>query len=138
MKKVLSIVFAMLILLSGLHLSVATHACGGEIAAVKWSFSGEKATCGMENTTHKIPSNDEIAPNCCQDEISAYQIDNNYNPSTFTVKKVVRDLAQVFIIPACLSCPSFNSPVFFSANFPPGNKLQVSHVFLEDICVFRI
>jgi uncharacterized protein YxeA len=48
MKKIFSILFAVMVVLSGMHISISTHICGGEIAAVKLSVSAVKATCGME------------------------------------------------------------------------------------------
>jgi len=50
MKKLLSILFAGMLLLSGMHMSMATHLCGGELAAVKWSFSGEMQVAGWKMT----------------------------------------------------------------------------------------
>ena len=48
MKKIVSAFLALLLLISGMHLSVASHYCGGMLAQVKWSFDKELATCGME------------------------------------------------------------------------------------------
>ena len=45
MKKLFSILFAAMILLSGMHLSLATHLCGGEISAVKLSFAIDRVFC---------------------------------------------------------------------------------------------
>ena len=138
MKKVLSIVFAMLILFSGMHISVASHFCGGEIAAVKWSVTGEKATCGMEKAQTACPLHQAITSGCCKDEVTVYKIDNNYSPSDFQLKKVVTNLIQVFNIPDCLS---LNTLIPLKSSFtcirPPGN-LQSSSVKQEDICVFLI
>lgn len=139
MKKLFSILFAALILLSGMHLSLATHLCAGEVAAVKWSLSDEKATCGMEmaqqtNTTGKSYN----AENCCKDEISFYTVDSNFNPSSIQNHKPVNQLLQVFYIPT-------DSGVLFdtvqqSSNTtiqPPGQYFA-SAVSLPDICVFLI
>lgn len=138
MKKLFAISFVLLILLSGMHLSIATHICGGEIAAVKWSFSGAKATCGMENPDESYPVHDEIASNCCHNEVSFYTVDNNYNPSSFQIKEVTKCLLQVFDIPESISIRSFfiESTLLYSIS-PPDNLL-VSRVSLSDICIFRI
>jgi len=138
MKKVLSIVFAMLILVSGMHLSVATHFCGGEIAAVKWSVTGEKGTCGMEKPQTKCPIHDVFTSNCCQDEVSICTVDTNYSPSTFQFKKAAAHLLQVFSIPVSFSLNSFTPTSTLYTSISPRDKLQISAVNLEHICVFRI
>jgi hypothetical protein len=138
MKKTFYILFSMLILLSGMHLSVATHLCGGEIAAVKWSVTGEKATCGMENSRYKNSVNGAITSNCCQDDIAVYTVDNNYNFSNFQIKKAVTNLLQVFSIPLGISTHSFIPLKSLYTSISPRDKLQISAVSLENICVFRI
>ena len=137
MKKLFSISFAFLILLSGLHLSVATHMCGGQVAEVKWSFSEEKATCGMENTnqTHPLPKG--ISSGCCKDEIANYTVDNNYNSSSYQIS-VIKKLLQVFLIPVNFSLQSIIESNSLYSNVSPHDNLLASAVSLADICVFRI
>jgi hypothetical protein len=138
MKKLFAISFAFLILLSGMHLSIATHICGGEVAAVKWSFSGEKATCGMEGAKQKCPSHNGIASNCCQNQIIVYSVDNNYNPSSLQIKEVTKNLLQVFDIPVSISLNSFIASSSIRNNVIPPNIVLTSAVSLADICIFRI
>jgi hypothetical protein len=138
MKKLFSIVFAALILLSGMHLSLATHLCGGEVSAVKFSFTHEKATCGMcaEETTpaDKTVSNES----CCKDEMAFYAVDNNYNPSTLQINHTANQLLQVFDIPKTIGIQYLHTNSATNANVqPPGNYIA-SAVSLPDICVFRI
>ena len=138
MKKLFSISFALLIFLSGMHFSIATHICGGEVAAVKWSFSGEKATCGMETPIQTCPLHNSIASNCCQNKISVYTIDNNYNPSTFQLKEVTKNLLQVFDIPVSISLNSTIAANSLRNNVVPPDIALTSAVSLEEICIFRI
>jgi hypothetical protein len=136
MKKVLSIVLGTLILFSGLHASLATHICGREVAAVKLSFSGEKASCGMEQYAKGCTSSNTVKSNCCHDKVALYSVDHNYNPSSFQVKVFLNHLVQAYFIPVTLTQ---NSKLIIqnSCPFPPGNVLA-SNVSLTDICVFRI
>lgn len=138
MKKALSIVFALLILFSGMHLSVATHYCGGERAAVEWSMTGVKATCGMERIQTDCANHPNVTSNCCRDEISMYSVDSNYNLSNFQLRLTEKPLSQDFFVPASLF-PAGSALVaaLFQA-VAPRDKLQVSQVLLERICVFRI
>ncbi len=137
MKKLFSISFAFLILISGLHLSVATHICGGQVTEIKWSFSQEKATCGMENTKQTYPERKAISSDCCKDEIANFTVDNNYNPSVYQIKEVTKTLLQVFCIPVKSSLYSFKSNSLY-ADVSPHDNLLTSAVSLVDICVFRI
>jgi len=138
MKKLFSILFAALILLSGMHLSLAEHLCGGEVSAVKLSFTHEKASCGMcaseITTAEKSISNES----CCKDEMSFYAVDNNYSPSTLQVNHTANQLLQVFDVPKAIGILSIHTNSTSNTNVqPPGNYIA-SAVSLPDICVFRI
>jgi hypothetical protein len=140
MKNLLSILFAVLILLSGMHLTLATHLCGGEVSAVKLSFAHEKASCGMcgeaQNTSGENTFSTE---GCCKDEMSFYAVDTNYNPSSFQLNKPVNQLLQVFYIPENIEFSSFCSLYSTNTNVqqPPG-EYSAYAVDRPLICVFRI
>lgn len=137
-KKFLYISFAFLILLSGMHFSIATHICGGKIAAVKWSFTGKKATCGMEDSKSTIPDQNTITSNCCRDKVSVYSVDNNYYSSSYQFKEVTKKLLHSFYVPLNLSFHTLAvSNHLCTKVIPPGNSFT-SMVTLSDICVFRI
>jgi hypothetical protein len=75
MKKVLSISLVLLMLTAMLHLSVATHYCGGKIAASKISLSGELASCGMEGEGKEIPLPEtNLFAHCCDDIVTFSRI----------------------------------------------------------------
>jgi len=139
MKKLFSILFVALILLSGVHLSLATHLCGGELSAVKLSFAHEKASCGMcaEELTPATEMSIE-SESCCKDEMSFFAVDSNYSPSTFQINQPTHQLLQVFNIPKTIGI-QFNhtNPTTNTNVQPPGNYIA-SAVSLPDICVFRI
>ncbi|MEA4981398.1 MAG: hypothetical protein VB066_01645 [Paludibacter sp.] len=139
MKKLFSILFATLILLSGMHLSLATHICSGEISATKWSVFDEKATCGMESDNAAKPAENSFTSECCQDQISFYSVDNNYNPSSTTqINEPVKQLLQVFDIPKVLGILFYHTNSTSNTYVqPPGNYIA-NAVSLPDICVFRI
>lgn len=136
MKKVFSILFAALILLSGMHLSLASHYCEGELAAVKWSLDDAKASCGMPTDHQAIPNG--INAECCQDQLAFYAVDNNYNPSTFQVNPPVDQFLQVFYIPESIGIQFSNTHSSVNATIQPPGKFIASAVSLPDICVFRI
>jgi len=139
MKKLFSILFATMILLSGMHLSLATHLCAGEIAAVKWSLSDEKASCGMEMAQPVSSSDKSISSeNCCKDEISFYAVDSNFNPSSIQINKPVDQLLQVFYIPTDSGILFDTANQSSNTNIQPPGYYFASAVNLPDICVFLI
>ena len=139
MKKLLSISFAFLILLSGMHFTIATHYCGGELSASKVSFSGELASCGMENEVDQCKS-PGIHPvsNCCHNKVSVLAVDHNFAPASTFFKSFSPNLLQVFEVPACIQLYSLTAVnLLYSDVSPPGNQL-ISAVSLPKICVFLI
>lgn len=139
MKKILAIFFAMLILLSGMHLSVAKHLCGGEVAGVKWSFSGKIASCGMESSNSNcIAANLRVTSNCCKDEIKYFTTDNNFGPHDFQKLEIGQKILHTVYFPVNILF-TYSGFSFFSemSKSPPENPLLTS-VVLPLICVFRI
>jgi hypothetical protein len=138
MKKMLAIWFAVLIFLSGMNLTIATHFCGGEVYSIKWSFTGKKATCGMEDDElSSYSSGKQIFSGCCSNDIKAYAVDGSYSPAFFQIQKITRYLLQVFDIPVHCLFLITNSLHIHTDVSPPG-YMPASAVALSYICVFRI
>lgn len=139
MKKVFSISFSVLLLLAGLHMTIATHYCKGSVAGTKISLNGEVAGCGMESDDSKIINpNGQIESACCRDEIYLYSVDNTYSPSftesfEISVKNIPLSLFT-YIIPIYADT---ERNALISSFIPPG-KLPDSSVKRTEICVFRI
>lgn len=138
MKRLLSISFSLLILLSGMHFTIATHYCGGVMAASKVSITGELASCGMEKTVDKCPlPGKHLGTHCCNDKVSVLAVENNYTPSFSEFKAFSQSIIYDFNIPASFAIHSLFVLNLISTNAsPPGNFL-VSAVSLPCICVFR-
>ena len=137
MKKLLSILFAVLILLSGTHLTFATHICGGEVAGTKLSFTNEKASCGME-TSGETKSQPSISSACCHDFVSNYKVDNTYKTSSTRLDEPVNLLLAVYLIPENIGLISLITNHTVNTNVRPPGKFIAAAVSLPDICVFRI
>lgn len=139
MKKLFSILFAALILLSGMHLSLATHICGGEISQVKLSFTYENATCGMCKKEQTPTETTNVSTEgCCKDQMSFYTVDTNFYSSIFHISEPSNPLLQVFDIPKVIGIQFLHTNSTSNINVqPPGNYIA-SAVSLPDICVFRI
>ncbi len=138
MKKEFSIFITALILVSGMHLSMASHLCQGEVVAVKWSFAGKLAGCGMEVPEKSCPIHEGIARNCCQNIIAYLTVDNNYFPSTLQVEDPARKHVKVSALSVSVLSTSLIYPVSSYANVSPPRKSIANEVSLACICVFRI
>lgn len=139
MKKLLSISFALLILLSGMQLTISTHYCGGEVAGSKVSIFGDMASCGMEGLVDECstPGN-HLENHCCNNKVLVYTVDHNFFPSFTEFNTFAQYILQVFIVPASTTIHSFTAINLSSTDVsPPGNFL-VSAVSLPKICVFLI
>jgi hypothetical protein len=138
MKKAFSILFALLVLLSGIHLSVATHTCGGEFAAVKYSITGEKATCGMEEDQNPAPLHGAFKSDCCKNNVASCSADYNYFPSFTEYKAFTGDTAPVLSpLPDFFISTPILSKTYYSLVGPPVSK-NYSSVDQSFICVFII
>lgn len=123
-----------------LHLSVATHYCGGKESAMKVSLSGKLADCGMEGSEKKLPllPGTNLTKHCCNDVITFCGTDSNYAPSFSFVPESFQYNFQVFEIPAGLSINSCKDLIPSYTNVSPPGVLMSTNVDLSDICVFRI
>ncbi|HKK40915.1 MAG TPA: hypothetical protein VJ963_00805 [Bacteroidales bacterium] len=140
MKKILSISFALLILLSGMNISISNHFCHHKLSASEISFSGKTASCGMEtDLAGDNPANGSLFDSgCCSTNLSKLIVDNNYSPSSFDFKYFGHLLLQVLAIPESLTNYSYSAlNAFHTTDLPPG-ILNATNVSLPDICVFRI
>ena len=140
MRKILSILFASLILISGLHISIAKHYCSGESSAFeKISVTGELATCGMEDSNNQaVLPGEYVKALCCDNEVSTLVVDSNYSPSFSIFKVFPQPVLQVYHNTGIFNLQQVIVLSLYNTNvLPPGNYLA-SAVSLPDICVFRI
>ena len=122
------------------HITVATHFCGGEVAASLISVSGKLASCGMEDPGKELPLPGTcFTRHCCEDVVIAFGTDNNYAPSIFFLKDTYQDIFQIFGLTTTgthvPSIAKLKSPP--NNESPPGEALS-TYVDLSYICVFRI
>jgi hypothetical protein len=139
MKKFLTIPLALLILISGMHFTVATHYCGGHIAATKLSLTGKLATCGMTSGHDSENSSEtQISSKCCDDKIAVYKVDNDYSPAAFHFNNISQNIHPEFFIPRGFLFHSQISLLTIPTNVSPPDCFAANAVRMADICVFRI
>jgi hypothetical protein len=139
MKKVTSISLVILLIAAMLHISVATHYCGGKDIASRVSVTGSLASCGMESSENPIAfSQYSFSKHCCDDLLTFCGTDNNYIPSFSFVPETFQNNFQIWAIPVDFTGHSFSglNPLYTDVS-PPGVLMSTS-VDLCDICVFRI
>lgn len=139
MKKILSISVALLMLLSGMQLTISQHYCGGELADAKVSLTGHIASCGMEGETDDCaqPGN-HVESSCCKNKVSVYAVDHNFSPSFSEFKTFAQPVLQVFILPEIQNFNAFTAYNNIYTDVSPPPNWLVSDVILSDIGVFRI
>jgi hypothetical protein len=139
MKKGFSIFLSLLILTAFLHLSVATHYCGGKEVASVVSLTGKLASCDLEcsemESTHTGIS---ISKHCCNDIVTFFGINNNYEPSFSFVKESFQNSFPILTFTGVLSVNTFSDLISLYTNVIPPGALIYANVDLSDICVFRI
>lgn len=139
MKRAISISLTFLMLIALLHLSVASHYCGGSIVSSKVSLSGKLANCGMEGNKQGSPRTGTwLTSHCCDNVLTSFGTSNNYFPSFSFVLASNQPHSQFFTVPATLNIYSF--PLLISVNSgvgPPGAPAPNS-VDLSALCIFRI
>ena len=137
MKKILSISVALLMLLSGLQLTVSRHYCGGELADAKVSLTGHVASCGMETATDDCTST-VAESSCCKNQVSVYEVDHNYSLSFTEFKAFAQSVLQVFVIPENITFHSLTDYSPAESGFISPRNFLVTAISLSKICVFRI
>jgi hypothetical protein len=139
MKKVISISLTFLLLIAVLHLSFATHYCGGTIAASKISLTGKLATCGMEDNVKDLPLTGlHLTTHCCDNILVCYGINSIFFPTFSFVQEPCQQHFQIFRIPANLPLTSIASIKSNCTILSPPGVSASNSVDLASICVFRI
>ncbi len=139
MKKLFTIPLALLILASGMHFTIATHYCGGKIAATRVSLSGEEATCGMISGHHSDNTAEtQLSRHCCDDELAVYKTDSDYSPSACHFKDLTQKVLHEYFVPEGFAFQSGILSLSNRTNFSPPNCYTANAVRMADICVFRI
>ena len=136
MKKVGSILTLLLLLGAGMHLSIATHICSNQIAAVKVSFTGERVTCGMPQKSLEHSSTPSLVNDCCKDFLSAFSLSDKYTFSQFHLQKASHVIATI-LFPSNGLIFRCTSPIRQSlSESPPGNILNIG-LRLAFFCILR-
>jgi len=137
MKRVFAILISVIILASGMEVSIDRHYCCGTLADVKISFTGKEATCGMEQALPGDTGNPVINKKCCENQISFYCMSCISYPAfnKITYPTAGNESAPFHSLNS-VSIDSYNTGLTSWA-MPPGTS---GHKTLtrSQICVFRV
>lgn len=139
MRKGLSILLLLLMLSAMLHLTLATHYCGGKLASSKVSLTGKLANCGMEDSKKDLPiPGTNFTKHCCDDAVIFCGTDNNYIPSFSCAPESCQYNFHLFTLSARFSVHTFLIFKTLYTNISPPDELMSTDVDLSEVCVFRI
>lgn len=139
LKKGISILFAFVMIATMFHFSVATHYCGGQIAASTISLTGKLASCGMEGSQKQLPPPGiYFSKHCCEDVVISYSTDNNYIPSFFNIPDADQFNFQTLGLHSESTVSLAGVFKLQNSDISPPWALMSTNVDLSDICVFRI
>jgi len=140
MKKLFSILFVFLILLSVMHITIATHYCGSaDETFEKVSFTGQLASCGMEGPDDKCstPGN-HFKEHCCDNSVSILAVNHDYAPSFTNFTAFAQHILQVYIVPVSIELHTLTTLNLTSTDVSPPTNFLIHAVSLPKICVFLI
>ena len=86
MKKVLSILLAVVFFISSTGFTISSHKCGGEIHKQSLDFVAVDLNCGMEASNKGPCENSLIKDNCCQNEFQSFKVTDEFQTTTEEVK----------------------------------------------------
>jgi len=135
----MSILSALLILVSGMQLSLSAHLCNGDISSVKWSFYGEKASCSMHDVT--LPANGEsvLKTDCCHNNNYTLRVDKHYSSSSIAFPEEINRISIVYLRTDDISASWFYSAIPVTNHFVfPEKDILAGGVSLPALCTFRI
>jgi hypothetical protein len=138
-KKVITILTAVFLVTSGMHVNLSSHYCEGNLIAVRLSVTGEKATCGMEACLpEKNSGQNTYRNNCCEDHVSAFSLGYYENTASLELSISGQNITHLFGTPCFLSMGQEYIHKITDANLGPPGIYCPESLSCPTLCVFRI
>ncbi|MGC8824759.1 MAG: HYC_CC_PP family protein [Bacteroidales bacterium] len=136
MRKIVSIVLLILMLLSSGGFTIARHVCSSAGVFVKIGLLGTTADCGMKSVPSSCPSHKAVDnPACCKDTVQTLRVDIFTLQPHLQLPKCNVSIPLLTIYPIILFIlQPFNSAIY--TNERASLFLHVAER-LAVICVFR-
>jgi len=136
MKKGVSILLIFIILATGMHPFLSAHLCSGQVAAIKVSFSGEKATCGMPQEAPPDSLGPSIQSDCCKDVLAEFSLPSKFVVPEFDYLKIFQGFLIFFFSSDRVISPITSSGEIMAFSSPPESILKTC-INLAFLCVLR-
>ena len=128
LKKLLSILFCFIYLVSSAGINLNLHYCGGKVKSISLFHTDEKDCCGTKMKN----------PNCCKDKSVVYKVkETQNNPTKIIVKKNSENPFQFLYISALLSIISGNTAFITIPSLKEPPDIVYTKTYLVN-CAFLI
>ena len=104
MKRILSILLAILMLTTNMSVTFATHYCGGKAVKSSISFGHDELSCGMakmdEKTCEEGDHGQKITrKGCCENKYTTLSVDDDYsNPGVISPNLDLKFVAAFVVV----------------------------------------
>ena len=116
MKKLIAISLTMLMLLSSVSITFATHYCGGVAVKTSLSIGHENIGCGMtgsgDSDCEKFPSDSSISKKCCENQYIQLSVEDEFSTNSSIQ------------IPSNFDFVSSSAVTFYVQNYFPNTLIQ--------------
>ena len=139
MRKFAAIPLLIMILITGINITVSSHYCCGNYIGSKVSLSGANASCGMQEANTAAQDNEVFRKHCCDNIATPILLGNNYIPTYYSAPAVLTQEIPDFSALMISLSPWEDHPCNRLAieESPPGSCNPTS-VEQNIICVYRI
>lgn len=136
LKKAMSILMALIVLLSTVHLTVAAHFCSGQLAEFNIGLDGTSLGCAMDHEKDAT-SFPQINKKCCDNYSQVLKVDKyQYSFAKHLIFKIeLLSFYSLSIIPVLKNSSPLLSFFTIHKNGPPIKLLPLSER-LASICAY--
>lgn len=137
MKRLVSILSILIILFSGMNLTLATHYCSGEVADIKVSFLPVDVSCGMEKSEDDCQGHSLMSSGCCRNEFAFYNVEDDFYPQQISTIFLPLQVTLLFSTLIDKETAEVGNSLF-SLKYSSFADLLPDEVKQEEVCVFII
>ncbi len=117
MKRILSFFILLVFITGSLHLSMASHFCGGKLVDFAFAPGKPDVSCGMEKGNSPCMQGKSFEKNCCKNKFQTLHLTDNFFSSSKNNKPLYSKIKH--------SAASIFEKTF--SIFSSENKLSASH-----------
>jgi hypothetical protein len=138
MRKVNIILVVVLLVISGMHFSLAGHFCNGKLFSASFTIKGHSVACNMAGDQNQSSNSTEnrLTNRCCENKVLNFEV-GDYKPSPSEL--IHTPLGFTFhLLPEMLSEKTCMHKGISTLNVSPPGTFSQNPVSSSMICLFRI